>query len=81
MSTLPLADDPEKRRLRAYLVFILLDVAILIAAFAVSGVVREGRFAAPAAMMQGELTLPLFLTIALYNRVYSMRAIRRAFAA
>ena len=72
--TQPLVESLEKKRLRIYAAFILLDVAILLFSFAIASWISIRLFAAPAAMAQAQVLAPLFITIGLYNQVYSMRA-------
>lgn len=71
----PLAASSERRRLRLYLVLIAGDIAALLAAFVFAGFVYTGIFLEERAMMEAQLLLPLYLTIGLYNRAYSIRAL------
>ncbi|WP_379548461.1 exopolysaccharide biosynthesis polyprenyl glycosylphosphotransferase [Qipengyuania sp. DSG2-2] len=70
----PLVQSLEKRRLRIYAAFLVLDICILAFSFAVSSWLTNRVFAGAGAMAQAQVMAPLFLTIALYNRAYSMRA-------
>lgn len=70
-----LAPSLERRRLRTYLALVIGDVAILLGAFALAGWLYEGLFPHPTTLLQAQLLLPLFLTIALYQSVYSVRAL------
>ena len=72
---LPAAPSRERRRLRAYLALVLGDAAILHAAFILAGLAYEGVWLEWRALMQAQLLLPLFYTIALYNGTYSMRVL------
>ncbi len=69
----PIAVPPslEKRRLRAYLTLVLGDLALLHVGFLFAGLAYEGIWIEWRAMLQAQLLLPLFLTIALYNGTYS----------
>ena len=69
----PLAVPPslEKRRLRAYAALLFGDLILLLTGFAFAGLAYEGVWLEWRAMMQAQLLLPLFYTIALYNRTYS----------
>lgn len=62
-------------RLRFYLSLIIGDILALLAAFMLAGLIYTGVLFEPRAMMQAQLILPLFLTIALYNRTYSIIAL------
>jgi lipopolysaccharide/colanic/teichoic acid biosynthesis glycosyltransferase len=62
----------ERRRLRIYLSLILADVAAIFIGFLIAGAIYAGRVPAPSAMIQAQLLLPLFLTIALYQGAYSV---------
>lgn len=70
----PLVQSLEKRRLRIYAAFLLVDICILLFSFAVSSWITNRVFGGTGAMAQALVMAPLFLTIALYNRTYSMRA-------
>ena len=69
---LPLVESLEKRRLRIYAGFMIMDVAILLFSFAIASWIGIRTFAAPGVMAQAQVLTPLFITIGLYNRVYSM---------
>lgn len=82
------APSLERRRLRAYLLFVASDVAIIFLAFLAAGALYLGRIPDPQALNQAYLLLPIYLTIALYQGTYSIRtlvdarfAISRAVAA
>ena len=70
----PLVQSLEKRRLRIYVAFILLDIAILLFSFAISSWLSNRNFAGAGTMSQALVMVPLYFTIAVYNRTYSMRA-------
>lgn len=71
----PLAASSERRRLRLYAALMGGDIAALLAAFAFAGFVYTGVFPESRAMMEAQLLLPLYLTIGLYNRAYSISAL------
>ncbi len=63
----------EKRRLRTYVALMLGDLALLHTGFILAGLIYEGVWMEWRALLQAQLLLPLFYTIALYNGTYSMR--------
>jgi exopolysaccharide biosynthesis polyprenyl glycosylphosphotransferase len=65
----------ERRRLRAYIVMLLLDGMMIHAAFTVASRIYLGDWWAPEVMLAGQALLPIYLTIALYNRSYGVRAL------
>lgn len=65
----------ERRRLRAYALIMLGDAIAFHIAFALGGLLWEGRWWEPRAMLAGQAMLPIFFTIALYNGSYGVRAI------
>ena len=69
------AQSLEKRRLQLYLVLLLGDVALIALGFATSGLLYRGEFGEFRAMLAGQLMLPLFLTLALYNGTYSLSSL------
>lgn len=69
------APSLERRRLRAYLALVLLDALLLLAGFTLAGALYGGKVPDPQALRQAYLLLPIFLTIALYQGVYSIRAL------
>jgi exopolysaccharide biosynthesis polyprenyl glycosylphosphotransferase len=71
----PLAASSERRRLRLYIGLMLGDLLSLLAGFALAGFVYTGTFPESRAMMEAQMLLPLYFTIALYNRAYSIRAL------
>lgn len=65
----------ERRRLRAYIAMLAIDLFAILAGFAVAGFIYQGVMFEWRAMMQAQLLLPIFYTIALYNRTYCARAL------
>lgn len=72
---LPLAHSFERRRLRYYMALLLGDMAGLALGFLLAGYGYTGLLFEDRAMMELQLLLPVFLTIGLYNRAYSMAAL------
>lgn len=80
-STLPLAVySLEKLRLQCYIVMMLADIAAVVGGFGLGALTlaRDGGLAH--ALLQSQLLLPPFLTVALYNGSYSLGALRARFA-
>jgi lipopolysaccharide/colanic/teichoic acid biosynthesis glycosyltransferase len=73
---LVVAPSLERRRLQCYLALMLGDIASLLAGFSLAGYVFAGHQGLWDALMQVQLILPVFLTIALYNGSYSVAALR-----
>jgi lipopolysaccharide/colanic/teichoic acid biosynthesis glycosyltransferase len=71
-----LATSFERRRLRFYLVQILLDIASLAAAFLLATPLLGGGLIGVPLRTAGQLLVPLFLTIALQNGTYSLESLR-----
>lgn len=61
----------ERRRLLAYLLLLLGDMALLHLGFILAGLAYEGLLFEWRAVLQAQLLLPLFYTIALYNSSYT----------
>jgi len=72
---LPLAPSQERRRLRLYLAMLVSDIVALLAGFLLAGYAYTGLFAERMTMLEVQLVLPLFLTIALYNGSYSFASL------
>ena len=60
----------EKRRLRAYIAMLAMDFVAILTGFALAGWAYHGVMFEWRAMMQAQLLLPIFYTIAFYNRSY-----------
>lgn len=65
----------EQRRVRFYMGMLLTDVAILLGSFALAGWAYGPGLGPRSILLEGELLLPLFLTLALLKDVYSIRAL------
>jgi polysaccharide biosynthesis protein PslA len=70
-----LAPSLERRRLRTYAMIMLLDGALFNFSFAVAGLIWDGAWWEPRAMLAAQAMLPVFFTIALYNSSYGLRAL------
>ena len=68
----------ERRRLQCYLALMCGDIVMLLAGFALAGWLYLGMPGVHSGLVLAQLLLPAFLTIALYNGAYSMRALRGA---
>jgi lipopolysaccharide/colanic/teichoic acid biosynthesis glycosyltransferase len=68
----------ERRRLQAYLAIMLGDIAMLLAAFTLGGYLYLGRAGIEMGWVLGQLVVPLFLTVALYNNAYSLQTLTSA---
>lgn len=68
----------ERRRLQCYLALVLSDIASLFAGFGLAGYLYLGWSGLEQAGVLGQLVLPVFLTVALYNSAYSISALRTA---
>jgi polysaccharide biosynthesis protein PslA len=70
-----LAPSLERRRLRFYLVQMLIDIVLLMGASALVALLYGGREHLLDAMLGPQLMLPLFLTIAWHNGTYSLKSL------
>jgi polysaccharide biosynthesis protein PslA len=68
----PLAPSLEQRRVRLYLFMVVLDAALILGAFGLVELLYLGRVW----MLEGQLLLPLYFTIALYEPTYSIRSLQ-----
>lgn len=66
-----------RRRLQCYLALLLGDAAALLAGMAAAGLLLHGLQGIGQGLLLGQLILPLFLTLALYNGSYSIRSLQR----
>lgn len=73
---LVVAPSLERRRLQSYLALMLGDVVSLLLGFSLAGYLVAGRQGLADSLMQVQMILPVFLTIALYNGSYSVAALR-----
>jgi exopolysaccharide biosynthesis polyprenyl glycosylphosphotransferase len=70
-----LAPSLERRRLRLYLLQMVIDIALLIGVSALVAVLYQRSGNLLNALLGAELLLPLFLTIAWHNGTYSLRSL------
>ncbi len=69
----------ERRRLQSYLAIMLGDIAMLLLGFVAGGYLYLGHEGVDQGLLLGQLVLPAFLTIALYNNSYSLDTLQRPF--
>jgi len=65
----------ERRWRRTYILILLADGILFNLAFATAGLIWEGYWAEPRAMLAAQVMLPAFYTIALYNNSYGLTAL------
>ncbi|MEM6827480.1 MAG: sugar transferase [Pseudomonadota bacterium] len=65
----------ERRRLRAYALLLLIDAIVMHGAFMLASWTYHSRWWDAETMLAGQALLPLYFTIALYNRTYGMDAL------
>ncbi|NCP14406.1 MAG: sugar transferase [Sphingomonadales bacterium] len=65
----------ERRRLRAYILLMLADGVLLNLSFALAALLWEGRWLEPRSMLAAQAMMPVFFTIAMYNKCYGVRAL------
>lgn len=68
-------DSMEHRRIQLYAMLFLFDVAIGFGSFWLAGKIYVGEHVSMRAIQVMQLTAPIYLVIAIYNRVYSIRAL------
>ncbi|TAD83381.1 MAG: sugar transferase [Sphingomonadales bacterium] len=69
------APSLERQRLRAYGLMVVADAILLGFSFALAALLWEGRWGEPRAMLAGQVMLPAYFTIALYNSTYGVTAL------
>jgi exopolysaccharide biosynthesis polyprenyl glycosylphosphotransferase len=65
----------EKRRLRAYILLMLTDGAMIVFCFALASLLWQDEWAERRGMLAAQAMLPLYFTIALYNGTYGVKAL------
>ncbi|MET0181219.1 MAG: sugar transferase, partial [Novosphingobium sp.] len=70
----PLAPPLERRRLQVSLVLLVVDAVAIVAAFSTAGFLYLGRWLDPGVMLQAQLLLPVYWTVAIGNRAYAAQA-------
>ncbi|MES2302996.1 MAG: sugar transferase, partial [Pseudomonadota bacterium] len=79
--TLPLAPPLEQRRLQIYIMLLLLDGAAVMGGLCTASWLYLGHFFEESSLLHGQVLVPIYWTIALSIKVYSLQALRRpAFA-
>ena len=61
----------ERQRLRVYLALVVCDIGVIVGAFGLAGTIYHGAWI-QRPMLEVQLLLPLYLTLALYNGTYSL---------
>ena len=70
----PLAPSLRLRRLQIYVLLMLTDAAVILAAFNLVGFLYFGEWFEPSAMLEAQLVLPVYWTLAIYNSGYAADA-------
>ena len=70
-----IAPSLERRRLRAYVLMLVADGVLFQLCFALAGLLWEGRWWEPRAMLAAQAMLPAYFTLALYNGTYGVTAL------
>lgn len=73
---LPLAPSRERSRVRIYLGMLVFDIILILAGFGLAGYLYLDFKPFKFAFLQAQLLLPLYLTLALYQRAYSIQALQ-----
>ena len=68
-------DSMEHRRIQLYAMLFLFDVAIGFGSFWLAGAIILGEWPSLRAIQVMQLTAPIYVVIAIYNRVYSIEAL------
>lgn len=72
----PLAISLERRRLQIYFAMMLFDIVTIFASLAAVGWAYRGDATAMSGLLCAQLFAPLYLTVALYSRAYSIQSLR-----
>lgn len=75
--TLPLAPPLEQRRLQIYIMLLLLDGAAVMGGLCTASWLYLGRFLEESSLLHGQVLVPIYWTIALSIKVYSLQALRQ----
>ncbi|EDL50159.1 sugar transferase [Erythrobacter sp. SD-21] len=65
----------EHRRIQLYAALFLIDIGTLFASFWLSGAIYVGRMPSLRAIQVMQFTIPIFVIIAIYNRLYSIQTL------
>ena len=68
---LPLAPSLERRRLQVYLALLVADALAILAAYVFVGFVYFGNWADPGVLLQAQLLIPIYWTVAISNGAYA----------
>jgi lipopolysaccharide/colanic/teichoic acid biosynthesis glycosyltransferase len=71
---LPLAPSLERRRLQVYIALLVIDAAVIVAAFLLAGWLYFGDWADRSVLLEVQLIVPVYWTVAIGNRAYSVDA-------
>ncbi|MFC4294430.1 sugar transferase [Novosphingobium tardum] len=71
---LPLAPPIERRRLQVYIVLLLVDAAAVLAAFSLAGYLYFGDALHAQVMLEAQLIVPIYWTVAMSNGAYGAEA-------
>ncbi|WP_120716748.1 exopolysaccharide biosynthesis polyprenyl glycosylphosphotransferase [Tsuneonella amylolytica] len=71
-----LVPSRERRRLRLYLLMVVVDIALIVGAFFVAGRIYLDFEPDQTSLLEAQLLLPLYLTLALQQRAYSIHALQ-----
>ncbi len=74
-SSRPLLPSLERWRLRLYLTLLVADLLCILAGFYAAGAAYQGGLPARFMMLEAQLLLPVYATIALYQSAYSIKAL------
>ena len=69
---LPLAPSLERRRLQVYLVLLVADALAILTAYAMIGFLYFGEWTEPGVMLQAQLLIPIYWTVAISNGAYAV---------
>lgn len=72
--TPPLLPPLERRRLQIYILLLLADAAVVLTAFNLVGFLYLGAWLEPTVMLEAQLVLPVYWTIAIANNAYAADA-------
>lgn len=70
----PLAPPLERRRLQIYILLLLADAAVILAAYDLVGYLYFGEWLERTVMLEAQLVIPVYWTIAIANNAYSADA-------
>ena len=65
----------ERKRLRIYVLQMIMDLGIILSTFALASLIYHDGVFTSTALLPAQLLLPVFLTVALHNRTYSISSL------